>query len=144
MGASKDHQTTAIEHQNTSEKETQGQFPELTPVHWVQPSPVPGAGDITPHSEWTSSSTASIRGWANGKVAVDWEATVLSVTYGLETSETSMSIGGSKANTTGILKSLGEIGLGTKGVDGGIELAQLILALVVTRDVSSKPPVAQF
>ena len=48
MGASKDHQTTATEHQNASEKETRGRFPELTLVHWVQPSPVPGAGDTTP------------------------------------------------------------------------------------------------
>src|SRR5882672_9943941 len=45
MGASKNHQTTATEHQNMNISETQGRFPELTPVHRVQPSPVLGAGD---------------------------------------------------------------------------------------------------
>src|SRR5712675_1172684 len=114
MGASKDHQTTATEHQNVSEKETRGRFPELTPVHRVQPSPVPGASDITPHSEWTSSSTASIRGWANGEVTTNGEATVLAVTDGLESSKASMSVSGSKANATGVLKGLSEVGFGAK------------------------------
>src|SRR5712671_2257762 len=120
-----------------------GRFPELTPVHRVQPSPVPGAGDITPCSEWTSSSMASMRGWANGEVATDWEATVLPVACGLDMSEASMSVGGPKSNTTGVLKGFGEVGFSVKGVDGGVELAQLIFALVVTCNVGSKPPVAQ-
>jgi len=119
-----------------------GRFPELTPVHWVQPSPVPGAGDITPRSEWTSLSTASIRGWANGEVAANGEAAVLAMTDRLESSEASMSIGGPKANAAGVLKGFSEIGFGTKGVDGGIEFTKLIFTLAITRDVGSKPPVA--
>jgi len=121
-----------------------GRFPELTPVHREQPSPVPRAGDITPRSEWTSSSTASIRGWANGKVATNGEATVLAVTGGLESSEASMSVGGPEANAASVLKGLGEVGFGAKGVDGGVEFAQLILALTIAHDVGGKPPVAQF
>src|SRR5712671_151401 len=121
-----------------------GRFPELTPVHRVQPSPVLGAGDITPHSEWTSSSTASIRGWANGEVAADWEVAVLPVTCGFKASKASMSVGGSKTNTAGVLKSFGEFGFSAKGVDGGIELAQLIFALAVTCNVGGKSPVTQF
>src|SRR5712671_230052 len=97
MGASRNHQTTATEHQNRQIGSTLGRFPELTPVHRVQPGPIPGAGDITPRSEWTSSSTASIRGWANGEVTLDGEAAILAVTNGLESSETSVSIGSSEA-----------------------------------------------
>src|SRR5712672_1454779 len=116
-----------------------GWFPELTPVHRVQPNPIPGAGDITPHSEWTSSSTASIRGWANGEVATNGEATVLAVTGGLESSKTSMSVGGPEANPASVLKGLSEVGFGAKGVDGGVEFAQLILALAIARDVGGEP-----
>src|SRR5712672_1432091 len=120
-----------------------GWFPELTPVHRVQPNPIPGAGDITPHSEWTSSSTASIRGWANGEVATNGEATVLAVADGLESGKASMSVSGSKANATGVLKGLSEVGFGAKGVNGGVEFAKLILALAEARDVGSEPPIAQ-
>ena len=110
----------------------------------MQPSPVPGAGDITPHSEWTSSSTASIRSWANGEVAVDGEATVLAVTYGLESGKTSVGVGGSELDTTSVLEGLGEIGLGAKGVNGGVEFVKLIFALTEARDVGGESPVAQF
>src|SRR5712671_3188971 len=115
MGASRSHhneatsdQNTATEHQ-TVDRLNLGRFPELTPVHQVQPNPIPGAGDITPRSEWTSSSTASMRGWANGEVTSDGEATVLAVTDGLESGKASVSVGGTKADATGILKCLGEI-----------------------------------
>src|SRR5712671_6261024 len=120
-----------------------GWFPELTPVHRVQPNPIPGAGDITPHSEWTSSSTASIRGWANGEVATNGEMTVLAVANGLESGKASMSIGGSKANAAGVLDGLGEVGFGVKRVNGGVEFAKLILALTEVRDVGGEPPIAQ-
>src|SRR5712671_2095338 len=99
-----------------------GRFPELTPVHRVQPSPILGAGDITLRSEWTSSSTASIRGRANGEVAADGETAILAVTDRLESSEVSMSVGGAETNVTGVLKGLGEVGFGMKGMDGGVEL----------------------
>src|SRR5882757_1526177 len=120
-----------------------GRFPELTPVHRVQPSPIPGAGDITPRSEWTSSSTASIRGWANGEVAANGEAAVLAVADGLELGEASMSVSGSKANVTGILKGLGEVGFGVKGVNGGVEFTKLVFALVEACNVSGESPIAQ-
>jgi len=121
-----------------------GRFPELTPVHQVQPNLIPGAGDITPRSEWTSSSTGSIRGQANGEVALDGEAAVLAVTGGLELSEASVSVSGPQADTAGVLKGLGEIGLSAQRVDSGIELAKLVFALAKTRDVSRKTPVPQF
>jgi len=120
-----------------------GRFPELTPVHRVQPNLIPGAGDITPRSEWTSSSTASIRSWANSEVAANGEATVLAMAGRLESGETSMSIGGSKANATGVLEGLSEVGFGVEGVNGGVELAKLILTLTETRDVGSESPVTQ-
>src|SRR5712675_608831 len=120
-----------------------GRFPELTPVHRMQPSPIPGAGDITPRSEWTSSSTASIRGWVNGEVATNGEATILAVACGLESSETSMSVGSSKANSAGFLKGLSEIGFGAKGMDGGVELTELVFALAETGDVGGESPIAQ-
>src|SRR5712671_344806 len=120
MGASRSHhneatsdQNTATEHQ-TVDRLNLGRFPELTPVHRVQPNPIPGAGDITPRSEWTSSSTASIRSWANGEVATNGEATVLAVADGLELGKTSMSVGGSKADATSVLDGLGEVGFGTE------------------------------
>jgi len=120
-----------------------GRFPELTPVHREHPSPVPGAGDITPRSEWTSSSTASIRSWPNGEVATDGEAAVLAVAYGFEAGEASVSISSSEADSAGILKGLGEFGFGAKGVDGGVEFAKLILALTETGDIGCKSPVTQ-
>jgi len=54
-----------------------------------------------------------------------------------------MSIGCSKANATHVLKGFGEVSFGTKGVDGGVELAQLVLALAITCDVGGESPVAQ-
>jgi len=120
-----------------------GWFPELTPVHRVQPNPIPRAGDITPHSEWTSSSTASIRGWANGEVTANGETTVLAVADGLESGEASVSVGSSKANATGILEGLGEVGFGAEGVNGGIELAKLIFTLTEAHNVGGKSPVTQ-
>jgi len=86
---------------------------------------------------------ASIRGWANGEVAVNGEMTVLAVADGLELGEASMSVGGPKANATGVLEGLSEVGFGVKGVNGGIELAKLILALTEARNVGSEPPIAQ-
>src|SRR5712672_3052960 len=119
MGASENHQTTATEHQNvtdrTSERNidlTLGRFPELTPVHRVFPDPIPGAGDITPRSEWTSSSTASIRSRANGEVTSDGEAAVLAMTGGLEASEASVGVSSTEADATGLLKLFGEVGFG--------------------------------
>src|SRR5712672_3524847 len=106
-----------------------GRFPELTPVHRAQPSPIPGAGDITLPSDWTSSSTASIRSWANGEVTPNGEATVLAMTDGLEASKTSMRVGGSESDATRVLKGLGEVGFGAKGVESGVEFAKLIFAL---------------
>jgi len=120
-----------------------GQFPELTLVHRAQPSPIPGAGDITPCSEWTSSSTALIRSWSNGEVAVNGETTVLAMTDGLESGEASMGVGGSEADATSVLKGLGEVGFSVEGVNGSVELTKLILALAETRDVGSKSPVTQ-
>src|SRR5712672_3195213 len=116
MGASERIDRTS----DDSQTQTLGQFPELTPVQWAFPNPFPRAGDITPRSEWTSSSTASIRGWSNSKVAANWETTVLAVTDRFESGETSMSVGGPKADTTSFLEGVGEIGLSAKGVDGGI------------------------
>src|SRR5712672_1432022 len=112
MGASENHQTTATEHQNVTRDQNLGRFPVLTPVHRVFPDPIPGAGDITLRSEWTSSSTASIRSRANGEVTSDGEATVLAMTDGLETSEASVSIGSTEADATGLLKLFGEVGFG--------------------------------
>src|SRR5712672_3639917 len=106
MGASENHQTTATEHQNVTRDQNVGRFPELTPVHRVFPDPIPGAGDITPRSEWTSSSTASMRSGANGEVTSDGEATVLAVANGLEASEASMSVGSTKTDAAGLLKGL--------------------------------------
>ena len=54
-----------------------------------------------------------------------------------------MSVGCSKVNATRVLKGFGEVGFGTKGVDGGIELAKLILIVMEARDVGGKPPVLQ-
>src|SRR5712671_1575228 len=110
MGASENHQTTATEHQNVTRDQNVGRFPELTPVHRVFPDPIPGAGDITPRSEWTSSSTASIRRRANGEVTPDGEAAIFAMTDGFEASETSMSVGSAEADTTGVLKGLGKVG----------------------------------
>src|SRR5712672_4401779 len=150
MGASENHQTTATEHQNvtdrTSERnidQTLGRFPELTPVHRVFPDPIPGAGDITLHSEWTSSSTASIRSRANGEVTSDGEATVLAMTDGLETSEASMSVGSAEADATGLLKGFGKFSFGAEGVDGGVEFAKLVFALSEACDVGCEPPIPQ-
>ena len=121
-----------------------GRFPELTPVHREQPSPVPGAGDITPRSEWTSSSTALIRSWANSEIAANGETAILAVTDGFESGEASMGISGSKTNATGVLKGLGKVGFGTERVDGGVELAKLVFALAEAHNVGSEPPIAQF
>src|SRR5712671_1306329 len=150
MGASRSHhneatsdQNTATEHQ-TVDRLNLGRFPELTPVHRVQPNPVPRAGDITPRSEWTSSSTASIRSWANGEVAADGEAAILAVADRFEPGEASVGVGSSKTDATSVLKGLGEVGFGAEGVNGGIELAKLILALTEASDVGSESPVAQF
>src|SRR5712671_5740386 len=147
MGASRSHhneatsdQNTATEHQ-TVDRLNLGRFPELTPVHRVQPNPIPGAGDITPHSEWTSLSMASIRGQANGEVATNGEATVLAVTDGLESGKASVSVGGSKTDATGVLKGLGKVGFGTERVDGGVELAKLVFALAEAHNVGSEPPI---
>jgi len=71
-----------------------GRFPELTPVQRAFPNPFPSAGDITPHSGWTSSSSASRIGRANGEVAPEGEATVLAVTYRFETGEAFVGVGG--------------------------------------------------
>jgi len=109
----------------------------------VQPNPIPGAGDITLPSEWTSSSTASIRSWANGKVTPNGEATVLAVADGLEASEASMGVGGTESDATGVLKGLGKIGFGAKRVDGGVEFVKLIFALTEACDVGSEPPITQ-
>jgi len=122
---------------------TMGRFPELTPVQWVFPNPFPSAGDITPRSEWTSSSTASSIGWANGKVSTKREAAVLAVTDGFKASEASMGIGGGQSMATAVEKGFGELGFSAKGVDGGIEVPDLILVLSVTRDVGSKTPVPE-
>src|SRR5712671_6276646 len=149
MGASRSHhneatsdQNTATEHQ-TVDRLNLGRFPELTPVHRVQPNPIPGAGDITPRSEWTSSSTASIRSWANGEVAPDGEAAVLAVADGLETGEASVSVGGAEADTTGLLKGFGKVTFGSEGMDGGIEFAELVFALTEACNVSCEPPIPQ-
>src|SRR5882757_753576 len=120
-----------------------GWFPELTPVHQVQPNPIPGAGDITPRSEWTSLSTASIRGWVNGEVAANGETTVLAVANGLESGEASISVGSPKTDATGVLESLGKVGFGAEGVNGGVELMKLVFALAETRDLGSESPVTQ-
>jgi len=80
----------------------------------------------------------------NGEVAANGEATVLAVADGLESGEVSMSVGGSKANATGILKGLCEVGFSAKGVNGGVEFAKLILALAEACDVGGEPPIAQF
>src|SRR5712671_1705135 len=111
-----------------------GRFPELTPVHQVQPNPIPGAGDITPRSEWMSSSTALIRSWANGEVSSDGEAAILAVTSGLESSEASVSISGPQAEAAGVLKGLGEVGLSAQGVDSGVEFVKLVFALAEACD----------
>jgi len=55
-----------------------------------------------------------------------------------------VSVGGRKTNAAGILKGLGELGFGAKGMDGSIELAQLVFELAIVRDVGGKPPIAQF
>ena len=107
------------------------------------PDPIPGAGDITPRSEWTSSSTASIRSWANGEVAPDGEAAVLAVANGLETGEASVSVGSAEADATGLLKGLGEVGFSSEGMDGGVELAKLVFALTKACDVGGEPPIPQ-
>ena len=52
-----------------------------------------------------------------------------------------MSVGGRKANATGFLKDLGELGFGAKGVDGSVEFAKLIFALAEACDVGREPPV---
>jgi len=109
----------------------------------VFPDPIPGAGDITPRSEWTSSSTASIRGRSNSKVASDGESAVLAVTDGLELSEATVSVSSSQADATGVLKGLGEIGFGAQRVDRGIELAKLVFALAEACDVGCEPPIPQ-
>ena len=62
---------------------------------------------------------------------------------GLETGEASVSVGGAEADATGLLKGLGEIGFGSEGVDGGIELAELVLALTEACDVGCEPPIPQ-
>jgi len=120
-----------------------GRFPELTPVQQAFPNPFPRASDITPRSEWTSSSTASIRVWANGEIAANGETAVLTVAYGFKSGETSVGVSGPKADSTGVLKGLSEIGFGVEGVNGGIELAKLVFALAETGDVGRKSPVAQ-
>src|SRR5712671_4959964 len=112
-----------------------GRFPELTPVHREQPSPVPGASDITPHSEWTSLSTASIRSWANSEIAVNGEAAILAVTDRFKSGEVSMGVSSSKTLATGILKGLGEVGFGTEGVNGSVEFAKLVFALTEVSNV---------
>jgi len=65
------------------------------------------------------------------------------VADGLKASEASMSVGGPESDTTGFLKGLGEVGFGTKRMDGGVELAKLIFALAESRDVGCQPPVTQ-
>src|SRR5712671_3809223 len=142
MGASHHDQTTATEHQNDTE--TVGRFPELTPVQWVQPSPFPGAGDITPHSEWMSLSMGSIRSWANGEIPTDREAAVLTWTGGLKVHETTMGVGGGETVMTGVLKGFGELSFGTKQVNGGVEVAELIFELPKAVDLGSKTPVLEF
>jgi len=86
---------------------------------------------------------ALIRGWVNGEIAVNWEVTVLAMADGLELSEASMSVGCPKANAASVLQGFGELSFGAKRVDGGVELAQLILTLAITRDLGGEPPVAQ-
>ena len=71
------------------------------------------------------------------------EATVLAVADGLELGETSVSVGGSKAMATSVLDGLGEVGFGAKGMDGGVELTELVFALAETGDVGGESPVAQ-
>jgi len=75
---------------------------------------------------------------------VNGEATVFAVTCGFESGEASVSVGSSETKSTGILKGFGEIGFSAKGVDGGVELANLVFALAEADDVSRKSPVAQF
>jgi len=120
-----------------------GRFPELTPVQQVFPSPFPSAGDITPRSEWTSSSTASSRGWANGEIPSNGEAAVLAVTDSFESSKSAMGIGCGEAVATAVKQGLGELGFGAEGVNGGIEVPDLVLVLPIPCDVGGETPVPQ-
>jgi len=74
----------------------EGRFPELTLVQRAFPNPFPSAGDITPCSEWTSSSTASSIGWSNGEVPSNGEAAVLAMANGFELSKTVVGVGRGK------------------------------------------------
>jgi len=65
------------------------------------------------------------------------------MTDGLEASEASMSVGSAEADTTGLLKGLGEIGFSAEGVDGSVELAKLIFALSKACDGGCESPVTQ-
>src|SRR5712671_184187 len=80
----------------------EGRFPELTLVQRAFPNPFPSAGDITPFSEWTSSSTASSSGRANGEIPPDREATVLAMANGFESGKASMGIRCRQAMTAAV------------------------------------------
>src|SRR5882757_9015898 len=121
-----------------------GRFPELTSVQRAFPNPFPSAGDITPRSDWTSSSRASRIGRANGEIATEGEATVLSVASGFETSEALVSVGGGQSVTTAVEEGFGEVRLCTKGVYSGIEVPHLVLVLTVMGDISSETPISKF
>jgi len=118
-----------------------GRFPELTSVQRVFPNPFPSAGDITPRSEWTSSSTASHSGGSNGEVPSYWEAAVLAVADGFETSESVMGVRCGESVSTAVDEGLGELSFSAKGVDGCVEVPDLIFVLAKASDVGGKTPV---
>ena len=88
-------------------------------------------------------STASSSGQANGEIPSNGEAAVLAVADSFESSEVAMGIGCGEAVATAVEQGLGELGFGAEGVDGGIEVPDLVLVLPITRDVGGETPVPQ-
>jgi len=61
----------------------------------------------------------------------------------LETSEASVSVGSAEADATGLLKGVGKVGFGSKGMNGGVEFAKLVFALTEACDVGREPPISK-
>jgi len=121
-----------------------GQFPELTLVQRAFPNPFLSAGDITLRSDWTSSSSASRIGGTNGEVASEGEATVLAVTDGFEMGEAFVGVSGGQTVMAAVEEGFGEIGLCTKGMNGGVEVPDLVFVFSIASDIGGETPVPKF
>ena len=66
------------------------------------------------------------------------------MTNGLEAGKSTMGVRGGEAMSTAVDERLGELGLGVKGVDGRVEVPNLVLIFAKASDVGGETPVPEF